>query len=181
MKIVCYGDSNTFGYDPSSLFGEAYASGSTWTDRLGSLSGWEIVNEGVNGREVPDEPVTFLPDAEWILIMLGTNNLLQFWSPGETAEKMKVFLHSVEYDRERIILIAPPAMSFGAWVEDQELIDDSVKLAEEFRVVAEEMNIKFIDASRWGIPMAFDGVHFTMEGHHEFAERLYQVVSKIEK
>jgi lysophospholipase L1-like esterase len=30
----------------------------------------------------------------------------------------------------------------------------------------------------WNIPLAFDGVHFTQEGHSVFAERLAEIINK---
>ena len=34
MKILCIGDSNTYGYDPRSYIGSRYAEGIPWADRL---------------------------------------------------------------------------------------------------------------------------------------------------
>ena len=49
-EIVCYGDSNTWGYDPAT--GGRLPHGSRWTsvlqERLGS--GYRIIPEGMNGR-----------------------------------------------------------------------------------------------------------------------------------
>ena len=47
-KIVCFGDSNTYGYDARSFFGERLPENERWPEILGALSGWEIINEGVN-------------------------------------------------------------------------------------------------------------------------------------
>ncbi len=43
MKAICYGDSNTNGYDPRSYFGERYDS--CWVDILTEETGWNVVNE----------------------------------------------------------------------------------------------------------------------------------------
>lgn len=172
MKVICYGDSNTYGYDPSSLWGEAYPEGSCWTDILRKASGWDIQNEGMNGREIPNDSVVFPIDTDWVIIMLGTNDLLQFWTSEDAAAKMKCFLLSLAIPPEKILLIAPPTMQLGEWVQDQELIDDSVRLAEEYRKLSAELNIRFMDAGKWDIPLAYDGVHLTLDGHRIFAERL---------
>lgn len=55
MRILCFGDSNTYGCDPRSLLGERYPPNARWPELLRS-SGWEAVNCGQNGREVPTGP-----------------------------------------------------------------------------------------------------------------------------
>ena len=41
MRILCYGDSDTFGHDPRSPLGEPYPPEVRWTDRLAAATGWE--------------------------------------------------------------------------------------------------------------------------------------------
>lgn len=50
-KILCYGDSNTYGYDPDSDWGR-YPETVRWVEKLGILlgDGYEVANEGLNGR-----------------------------------------------------------------------------------------------------------------------------------
>ena len=52
------------------------------------------------------------------------------------------------------------------------------------RVMAEaagEKNVLFADAGRWEIGLAFDQVHFSVEGHRVFADRMEQVLREIKK
>ena len=56
-RIVCVGDSNTYGYDPRSYLGGRYGTDVRWT-RLLSNAGWDVVNLGVNGAEIPRREVT---------------------------------------------------------------------------------------------------------------------------
>ncbi len=51
-RIVCYGDSNTYGYDPRSYLGGRYPETVRWTALL-SADGWTVINEGENGRSIP--------------------------------------------------------------------------------------------------------------------------------
>ena len=53
MRLLCFGDSNTYGYDPRSYGGDRYPPESRWTDLLAESTGWEVVNLGQNGREIP--------------------------------------------------------------------------------------------------------------------------------
>lgn len=174
MKVVCYGDSNTFGYDPRSPFGAPYAPESRWVNIVAVKTGWNVINQGMNGREIPDNFVSISADTDLFVVMLGTNNLLQFWSPDAVCDKMEIFLKSLPISREKIFLIAPPTMKFGEWVQDQELIDDSKSLAKQYGMLASRLGIRYADAGMWNIPLAYDGVHLTEEGHRIFAEKLCQ-------
>ena len=53
-----------------------------------------------------------------------------------------------------------------------ELVSESNHLAEEYKLLAEKLNVPFIDTYQWNIELAFDGVHFTEAGHQAFATRL---------
>ena len=168
MKVICFGDSNTWGYDPCDKFGEHYTP--RWTDLLSARTGWTVVNQGVNGREVPAEPARVPEDTDLFLVMLGTNDLLQLDTPEAAADRMEVFLSGVP--AQKAVLLAPPAMIPGEWVQDQELIDDSRRMALLYEALAGRLGIRFLNAGKWNIPLAFDGVHFTQEGQSIFAEHL---------
>ena len=165
MRILCFGDSNTWGYDPRDFFGGRYDS--CWVDLLGS----DAINGGVNGRQIP-RTAPPLPTHDLLLVMLGTNDLLQGASPAEAAARMAQFLEQLLSSGEKILLIAPPPMKRGARVPTDELVADSMQLAVEYRKVAQRLNIDFVDTSGWDIGLCFDGVHFTEAGHYTFAEHL---------
>ena len=40
--------------------------------------------------------------------------------------------------------------------------------------LAERLDIRFADAGKWDIPLAYDGVHFTEQGHKAFAAGLLE-------
>ena len=50
MNVLCYGDSNTYGYDPRGYFGGRYDAGSRWVDILAARTGWAVSNQGQNGK-----------------------------------------------------------------------------------------------------------------------------------
>lgn len=174
MKIVCFGDSNTYGYDPRGYFGGQYDY--PWPEILSKNLNRTVLNWGENGREIPTQTVDFPADTDLLIIMLGTNNLLQFESPNIVCEKMKLFLESLTLDRRKILLVAMPPVKFGEWVHDQQMIDNSIVLAKHYNALTGRLGIRFADAGEWNIPLAFDGVHLTEEGHRVFAERLLEYV-----
>ena len=177
MRILCFGDSNTYGYDPRGFFGDRYGAGDRWVDLLAKQTGHECINAGANGREIPRNPyvlrlLTEHAPVDIFLVMLGTNDLLQGASAKEAANRMEAFLHPLLLHCKQILLTAPPPMKRGAWVPTDELVTESIHLAEEYKLLAETLNIPFVDTREWNIELTFDGVHFTDVGHHAFAEKL---------
>lgn len=106
--------------------------------------------------------------------MLGTNDLLQGRSPDQAAERLGRFLSGISLDRSKLLLIAPPPVKRGAWVPNQQLIDDSRTFARLCQTLAEQLGTRFADAGKWNIPLAYDGVHFTEQGHRAFAAGLLE-------
>ncbi|MBS6882820.1 GDSL-type esterase/lipase family protein [Dysosmobacter welbionis] len=174
MNVICFGDSNTYGYDPRGYFGGRYDADSRWVDILAAETGWTISNMGQNGREIPSAAPSFPADTGLLIVMLGTNDLLQGRSPEQAAEKLERFLAAVPLDRSKILLIAPPPVALGAWVPKPQLIDDSRTFARLCQDLAEQMGIRFADAGKWDIPLAYDGAHFTEQGHKAFAAGLLE-------
>lgn len=194
--IICYGDSNTYGYDPGSCMEGRYPREIRWTGILEEQSGWKIKNHGINGRCIPHDPsqlgFAVRQVEQWkketapvrLWIMLGTNDLLM--NPGFTAEdtaaRMKIFLKKLQQEagikkeNMRLRLIAPPPVEYGAWVNEERLYQQSRRLEEEYRKTAEELGTEFTGTGDWEIPLVFDGVHFSEKGHRKFAEKLLEEI-----
>ena len=186
MKVLCYGDSNTYGYDPRGFVGDRYQKESRWVDILAQKLKWEIQNEGQNGREIPIRPFQYQRAGELLTqtapdvfaIMLGTNDLLRGIPAEASCSRMEAFLRYIQPKCGQILLIAPPPMKRGAWVTEENLIAESVKLAEAYQVLSRKLGIAFVNAGQWNVDLTFDGVHFTEEGHRAFAEGLYTYLTK---
>ena len=174
MNIICFGDSNTYGYDPRSYLGDRYDPDSRWVDILATKTGWTVRNLGENGREIPTSPPDFPADTDLLIVMLGTNDLLQGRSTEQAVDSLERFLSSLSLNRSKFLLIAPPPVKRGAWVPDQQLIDDSHTFARLCQTLAEQLGTRFADAGKWDIPLVYDGVHFTEQGHRAFAAGLLE-------
>lgn len=148
MKVICFGDSNTYGYDPRGYFGGRYEGGSRWVNILAAETGWTICNMGENGREIPSAAPAFLTETDLLIVMLGTNDLLQGRRPKATAERMERFLTGLELARGKIPLFALPSRSPREWVPGQMLIAASRTFAGCCRTLA----------GRWNVSPAYDGV-----------------------
>ena len=181
MRILCFGDSNTYGYDPRGFFGDRYGTEDRWVDLLSKQTIHECINAGANGREIPRNPYALRVLAEHapvdiFLVMLGTNDLLQGASAKEAATRMEAFLTTTLPYCKQILLVTPPPMKRGAWVRTDELVSESINLASEYQLLAEKLNISFVDTREWNIELTFDGVHFTEDGHHAFTNHLMEVI-----
>ena len=176
MKLWCFGDSNTYGYDPCGFFGGRYAA--PWPELLAERTGFQVINDGKNGRMIPErahEILQFRRDAERynadaLIVMLGTNDLLEGAMAGDATARMEAFLNICNVPM--ILLVSPPAMKRGAWVPDDGLVEESKELSRQYEGLAKRRGIWFADAGEWDIELAYDGVHFTEEGHMRFAEGL---------
>lgn len=178
MKLLCIGDSNTYGYDPRSYIGDRYPAEVRWTDRL---EGCEVINCGVNGMTVPRGQTRYpglirMNEPDLVSVMLGTNDLCSGLSAGQVAGRMEAFLGTIIDTGSRILLISPPVLQFGDWVMDDDKIEESQDLGGVYRELADRMRCLFADAGTWGIDILFDGVHFSPEGHAAFARELQAVL-----
>ena len=184
-RILCFGDSNTFGYDPRSYLGSQYPADVRWTGLLRGM-GWEVVNCGQNGLRIPRESqfpaitdqLRRAAPADVVTVMLGGNDLLNGLSAGETAARMEALLRFMKEHKGDVVLllIAPPPLRFGDWVQTQELIDESERLGGLYRQLAGRVGVAFADAGEWDVALTFDGVHFSPEGHAAFAKGLAQAL-----
>ena len=176
MNVICFGDSNTYGYDPRSYQGGRYDTDNRWVDILAAKTGWTVRNLGQNGREIPLTAPDFPDGTDLLIVMLGTNDLLQGRSPEQAADRLECFLSGISLERGKILLIGPPPVTLGAWVPDQRLVDASRTFARLCRALAKQMGIRFADAGTWGVTLTYDGVHFTEQGHRAFAAGLLEVL-----
>lgn len=182
MRILCYGDSNTFGHDPRSMIDSRYPREVRWPGRL-AIMGCTVDNLGLNGREIPATEAEIeaaiaqlcahLPQ-DRVLIMLGTNDILKGTAlrAEDAAARMERFLRRLlpALEGTPLLLIAPPPMARGVWVRQPELITESARLGACYAPMAQALGVDFADAGKWDIPLIVDGVHFTAEGHARFAK-----------
>lgn len=192
-RIVCYGDSNTYGYDPRSYLGGRYPESVRWTALLES-AGWFPVNEGENGRCIPRRSrdagilarILQCEQAELTAVMLGSNDLLHQAVPSAEAcsEQMGAFLSALLELMPpscKLLLTAPPPMKLGTWADNSEaLLEESHRLAGCYETLARKLGIFFADAGAWNVDISFDGVHFSEQGHRAFADGMLKILEQIE-
>ncbi len=186
MKILCYGDSNTYGYDGDAPFGGRFSAEERWPALLGRMLGCEVVNCGLNGRRVPrfrrtlEADLALLRrcgDGGLILILLGTNDILAEADPGDVAVHMRTLLTALRgaMPASALLLCAPPPVTdLGEGFEE-----GFQALAAEYEALAEELGVGFVDTAPWQIPTGSDGIHFSARGHRLFALKMGQTLQRL--
>ena len=185
-RILCIGDSNTYGYDPRSWLGGRYPEEVRWTGRL---TGWDVINYGENGAEIPTREWEFETHERRIqrtlpvgtaIVMLGSNDLLQqpHFTAEQVSERMETYLQRVtqHIPPGQILLLAPVPMRPGTWINEPRLLEESARLGGCYEVLARRLGVGFADTKAWNIELSFDGVHFTADGHRVFAERVRELL-----
>lgn len=179
MKLICYGDSNTYGFDPRGPIPGRYEADYRWCDCLAEITGWDVVNAGENGRIVPEPAWGYTDlkrtlsehsDADSICIMLGTNDILisSRTDISPVVARMEALLDflAAAYPQLRPILLTPPPFDIPDFPPAE---GKRTALIEEYRRLAAGRNILLIDNSSWDIPLAYDGAHLSPKGHQIFA------------
>ncbi len=204
IRILCYGDSNTFGYIPGR--GGRYNRHTRWPGRLQELLGseYQVIEEGLCGRTTAFEDVTepgrngldrvreaverSLP-LDVLVIMLGSNDCkAQFGaSAAEIAgglEQVAAQARGGEASGFRVLLVAPAAMTdrvmysgFGSEF-DQRSIKVSKELAEAYEALAGKCGCDFLDGSKVTQVSEIDGLHLDTEGHGRLAEAVVKYLQK---
>jgi lysophospholipase L1-like esterase len=135
--VLCFGDSNTWGFDPDSIlapFPRRHPSNVRWTGLLAQSLGpnFRILEEGQNGRTtVHDDPLNiarngrdYLPACleshkpiDIVVLMLGTNDLKSLYNlpAGEIANGVGILARMIlsstagpDNSAPKLLIICPP-------------------------------------------------------------------------
>ena len=208
VRVFCYGDSNTYGYDPST--GGRYPSDIRWTGFLQRMlgDGYEVLEQGCNGRTT----VFPEPGAEWksglyalkvclntckpvdlMILMLGTNDIKTYYhasaeqiasGAGTLVETAQAFLTEKCGRAPAVVLVSPIALGRQVesgpfgWEFDREAVEKSRRLAPLYRETARRCGCLFLDAAEIASASETDSVHLGPEGHRKIAEALCEIVRK---
>lgn len=205
-QILCFGDSNTFGYIPGN--GQRYPWGVRWTsilnEKLG-LENYRVIEEGLCGRTtIFEDPlrdgrrgVDILPTVlethapvDLVVLMLGTNDCKSVY--GATAEIIgKGISNLIAQIRgyaktSKILFISPIHLGEQVWKKEYDpefspaSIEVSKGLAGVYQRIARKEQADFLDASVYASPSSIDQEHLTEEGHRLLAGAILQKIREIE-
>jgi lysophospholipase L1-like esterase len=183
--ILCYGDSNTWGYNPAT--GGRYGPDERWPGvmRAALGAGYTVIEEGLNGRTTvwddPYEPglngkTYLLPcllthhPLDLVIIMLGTNDLKHRYGlsaydvaggAGVLVELAQASGAGPEGGPPEVLLVAPAPIArltdFALDFRDAE--EKSRELGEQYRLFAETLGCAYLDAGQVIVSSDRDGIH----------------------
>tara|TARA_B110000503_G_scaffold117403_1_gene177394 strand:- start:4940 stop:5560 length:621 start_codon:yes stop_codon:yes gene_type:complete len=200
--ILCFGDSNTWGYDPKD--GSRYSRELRWTGMLQMLLGpkFTVIEEGLNGRTTTvneiERPIRsgleILPvfieshrPLDWVILMLGTNDLKTHFD--RSAEQIATDLdalcgliggHEMLQERPPKLILAAPT---GPNVSCQELpewfkntdhkLQSVLQLLPE---IARKRKAVYVQTPDLFDADFADGLHWSNAQHAKFAREIMAVV-----
>jgi len=201
IKILCFGDSNTYGFNP--IDKTRFSKTERWTGILQSLLGnrYEVIEEGCNNRtgfvRNPDghmqSGTDCLPDCllklgrvDLLILALGTNDLqVQFnidFQTVETGVKHLIKLFKVKNPLGNIIIIPPVVLNEdvikGEWYYqfNEISVKKSDKVAKICINTAKKEECEFFDINSFTSVSPVDGVHYDSESHKLIAEKLAEFI-----
>lgn len=204
-NILCFGDSNTWGYNPTNK--TRFSEDIRWTGILkNSLKAHNIniIEEGLCGRTSIFEDETrpgrrgieMLPqvladnsNVDGVILMLGTNDCktCNHASAAEIAKGIDTCLDIIlEYVKaENVLVISPILLGEKVWQPeyDPEFNRHSVEVSKglkaEYRHVANRRGVQFLAASEYVSPSSEDQEHLNAESHRKFADVLLDSYFKV--
>jgi lysophospholipase L1-like esterase len=204
-RVLCFGDSNTWGYDPA--IKSRFAPDVRWTGVLAAAlgRGYIVIEEGLNGRTtVWDDPIegykngrTYLIPClethrplDLVVLMLGTNDLKKRFSLSayDIAQGAAVLVREIlnsasgyNLEAPQVLLMAPPPVTtltdFGEMFEGSEV--KSKGFARHYAAVAELMGCAFLDTSAVIVSSPIDGIHFEAPEHAKLGKAVAHEVKRL--
>lgn len=201
-KILCFGDSNTFGFNPSN--GRRYDTNTRWTKLLERLSNnkYKIIEAGCNNRTgFVDNPsgelftgYKVLPkilsnDLSVIIIGIGINDIqFAYNSSLEDIEQgMDLLINIVrsKLPEIKIVLVSPSVItenilnSYFASMFDETSIQKSKHFAEIYKKLANKYSCEYINLEELVEVSKIDGLHYEPSEHKKIAYAFLSVLNKI--
>jgi lysophospholipase L1-like esterase len=205
-NILCYGDSNTWGYD--ALTKDRFPPNTRWHGILRKElgDGYLIIEEGLNGRTtVWDDPI----EGEWknglryltpcleshapldlVIIMLGTNDLKMRYSVStyDIAKGLERLVKTVQssssgrllHSPQLLILAPPPLVEMTEFAEMFTGANKkSYMFGQLYMEVADLYCCHFLDTSCIISSCNEDGIHLSQESHQKLGLTVAERVQQI--
>ena len=206
-QILCFGDSNTWGYDGESR--ERLPWGVRWTSLLQeklNKEKYRVIEEGLCGRTtVFEDPLrdgrkgtALLPtllethaQVDVITLMLGTNDCKTvFGASADVIGKgiLRLLDQIQEYaPKAKVLLMSPIYLGEKVWQEgyDVEFSKESIQVSKNLEAVYEKIalknNIHFLRAQDFVSCSETDQEHLDAQAHKIFADAVYKKTDEILK
>ncbi len=205
MKFLCFGDSNTWGYNP--VDGSRFAR--PWPAVLQELRGSdEIVADALCGRTTgggtaliseSDGEKTFFRKyihtdfrSEGLILMLGSNDLSVLFPDrsvteisGNLRNWIQAFRQKMAGKKTTILVIAPVRLNghclthpmFGEFF-DRSSLEKSARLTEALRLMSQKEQVLFLDANTVARASDIDGLHMKAPDHVRVAKAIDRILTE---
>lgn len=200
-KILCYGDSNTFGYNPKN--GARFDENTRWTGILSNIlcDKYEIIEEGANNRTgFVNNPSGFLYSGsrhfpkiisksqrfDIIILAIGTNDLQFHYNIGFNAiENGLESLILIAKEKTCNIILVPPLILDENVLKgvfrsqfDETSITKSKKVGRIYKKLARIYKCAIFDFNDYAKLSPLDGLHYAPNSHKIIAEQLAEFINK---
>ena len=201
-KILCFGDSNTFGYNPEN--GLRFPSNERWSGILQSLLGnkYQIIEAGCNNRTgffdnpagMKETGYKILPlylskKPDFVILAIGVNDLqtiynASFYELKSGIENLIDIVRDTCPDA-KIIVASPPVITnalFNGYFSsmfDKNSIEKSKQIGTIFKKAAKSKECTFVDLNDYIVVSEKDGLHYEPEAHKEIAVVFFQILENL--
>lgn len=193
MKIMCMGDSITYGYGLADL-------SRRWSDLVAARTGYTMVNHGINGDTTSGMMVrcqvqVFPQKPDAMLLLGGTNDICRTYDYHQAfANIVSMIQHAKSFEIPVVVGIPLPFVTerFGQheWCFDRD--GDHValqceRLAHVLRAYCTARSVPFVDYRRAFLnkdgsvrtELFIDALHPNAEGHQVMAEVLFDKLKQL--
>lgn len=201
-KILCFGDSNTYGYIPGS--GKRYNKNQRWSGILRILfaNKYEVIEAGCNDRNCfvahPDGimktgykilPEYLTSDISIVILAIGINDLQKNYNVNDFDIKqgmlnlINIVKNELKY--AKIIIAAPSVLSKDiftsnfSYLFDESSIEKSLKISTIYEKLSFNNNCIFVDFNRITSVSDIDGLHYSEESHKKIAQALCNLIKQL--
>ena len=206
IRILCYGDSNTWGAIPGN-FEKSRRFDNRWTRLLQTKLGnnFEVVEEGLRSRTTSFDDVKehkgnrngavyfnqaiFSHDPlSYVIIFLGTNDLKYKFNSNANISANNIETYYIKTIKNcsndliitpKIILIAPSIVKEGFIDGFDGASEKSLEFNSVYQNLAKKHNCLFVGNE--SLVVGVDGVHLTQESHNWLAQKLYEIIKQNEE
>jgi len=200
-KILCFGDSNTYGFTPG--IGLRYRKNVRWTGILQKLLGneFKIIEAGCNNRTCfapnPDGknfignkilPELLEQDLNCIIIALGINDIqVSYNTTNQDIENgiqnlINIARHNCPH--AKILIISPSKINnfvlkgLFSFQFNKDSIEKSQHIGDIYKHAAQNNNCMFLDLDEIATVSKIDGLHYEPKEHKIIAQAIFEILSE---
>lgn len=202
--ILCYGDSNTYGYNPSN--GLRYNDNERWSGILKKelSDDYELIEEGKNNRTAAADNldgfeysaqrhfpkfISKMPQIDILILALGSNDLqFQFDLSYKNIERgIETLIECAKKHKTKNIILVPPVKikenvlnGYFRFQFDETSVSKARNVDRVYKKLARILNCIYVDFNDFVKPSNTDGLHYNKEEHLKIAKKLKDIILNID-